>query len=585
MRPRFPITLWKHLLWEQVKLLLLTVSIVVVVIAFATAIDPIADGKLAPADLPRYILLAIPPMLAYALPFSAGFAATLAYHRLNQDNETIGAYASGVSHRTLVGPALALGLTLALTLVALNDQVIPRFLREMQRLVTRDLVRLIGRSIETGEPVVVGDWVITADKAYVLPEPPEGYLDQARLTRVVAMELGKTQTPDALHVVAVGSSAQADLWLRQTATDNGSAREGTEAIIELGQTVAQRRGDVALAYWESATFGPLFFPDGFSEEPEFLTSAQLLALRKSPDDMAFIAFRKRYLAHAMAEPRILEIVSSTLEANEGPEAAGEWLRFGFVRGGGRVQILGRGIRPSPEGWIIEPWDRQGVRVEYFAPRAEAGSDPSEAFAPENSSLRRDVRLLARTALLRINLVRDERNPELTITLELRNAVEDTLDPAGARERLVFSNLKLAENDPIEDLDALPVTQLLDMAWARIVAQEPGFESLIRPHGDLLNRLQRLQREIIGKLNERVALAASCLVMVITGALAALRLHRSSPLAVYAASFLPALLSLILINGGQSYVHRTGLEGLILMWAGIAIPAALALWLYRSVARH
>ncbi|MBX3365187.1 MAG: LptF/LptG family permease [Phycisphaeraceae bacterium] len=583
MRTRRPLTLWKLLLIEQLRLLALTVSIVVVVIAFATAIDPISDGKLALLDVPKYVLLAIPPMLAYALPFSAGFASTLAYHRFNQDNETIGAYASGIGHRAMLAPALAVGIALTLFLAVLNDQVNPRFVREMQRLITRDLVRMIARSVETGNPVVVGGWVLTADKAYVLPNPPPGYTDQARLTRVVALELGRSDIPDALNVVAVGSSSQADLWLRRVSRSDGAA-DGSEAIIELGRTVAQPRGDVSLAFAESATLGPIFMPDSFREEPEFLTGTELAGLRRSPDSIDSIAFRKRYLAHALAEPLVVEAIREVVDANVGPNATGEWLRFGFLKGGGRIQLLGRGLRPTPEGWEILPWDADGVRVEYIAPR-NTDDGWSADHGIDDRALRRDVRLRARSALIRVNLVRDERQPELTISLELRRTVEDTLDGAGERERLVFASLALAEDDPVARLESVPVEDLLAEARRRIAAQEPGFEQIIRPAGDLENRLHRLYRQITSKSHERIALALSCLTMVATGSLAALRLRAGSPLAVYGLSFLPALFSLIMINGGQHYAHRTGLEGLFIMWLGVAVPAIVALILYRSVARH
>jgi hypothetical protein len=74
-------------------------------------------------------------------------------------------------------------------------------------------------------------------------------------------------------------------------------------------------------------------------------------------------------------------------------------------------------------------------------------------------------------------------------------------------------------------------------------------------------------------------------MIVTGAVVALRLSLSQPLAVYLWSFLPALLCYITIAGGQQTTHGSGESGLILLWAGVVGLAAYTLLSFRSVARH
>ncbi len=75
------------------------------------------------------------------------------------------------------------------------------------------------------------------------------------------------------------------------------------------------------------------------------------------------------------------------------------------------------------------------------------------------------------------------------------------------------------------------------------------------------------------------------VRVVIGAIAALRLRSASPLPLYLVSFLPALLALIAINGGQQFAHRTDLSGLILLWAGPVVPAVGAAIGYTRLRRH
>ncbi|HED52782.1 MAG TPA: LptF/LptG family permease, partial [Phycisphaerales bacterium] len=84
---RLPLTLWMRTTVELWRLLLLSTGMLVAVISFAVTIGPLADGQLSPIDALRFMLFASVPMLAYALPFGAGFAATLVYHRMGHDNE------------------------------------------------------------------------------------------------------------------------------------------------------------------------------------------------------------------------------------------------------------------------------------------------------------------------------------------------------------------------------------------------------------------------------------------------------------------------------------------------------------------
>ena len=79
---------------ELLKTILLTTAVLVSVIAFGAAIKPLARNLLGGTDILRYVALAAVPMLQYALPFSAGFGATLVMHRLATDKPSFGVFAS-----------------------------------------------------------------------------------------------------------------------------------------------------------------------------------------------------------------------------------------------------------------------------------------------------------------------------------------------------------------------------------------------------------------------------------------------------------------------------------------------------------
>src|SRR5262245_52384285 len=193
---RLPLTLWRLILLDLLKLVALSASVLVTVIAFGAAIKPLSDGKLETADALKFVLLAIPPMLAYALPFAAGFGATLVYYRIAQDNEAQAAYAGGVSHRRLLIPALGAALVFAAFLALLNEQVVPRFLQRMQRLITVDVARLLAQQITKGKSVAFGNMLIWADEARAVePDPASGATDQVLLARFGVVEVGDDGKP------------------------------------------------------------------------------------------------------------------------------------------------------------------------------------------------------------------------------------------------------------------------------------------------------------------------------------------------------------------------------------------------------
>ena len=164
-------TLWRSISVEFWRLLLLTTAVLVATIAFAITIKPLADGKLSPDQALRFMFYAIPPMLAYATPFAAGFAATIAIHRMSSENEVTAVYASGVSHKKFLVPSLVAGLILGGAIYGLNDQVIPRFLKEMERMVTQDFAKIFVGSLQSGESARIGNNEIHADKVQRSSKP------------------------------------------------------------------------------------------------------------------------------------------------------------------------------------------------------------------------------------------------------------------------------------------------------------------------------------------------------------------------------------------------------------------------------
>ena len=174
----------RYILGDLVRLVALTTGVLVTVIAFGATIKPLATDRLLTAgQTAKYVVLAIVPMLQFALPFSAGFAGTLSLFRMSSDNEILAAAVGGISYRRLLAPVLGLGLVLTVVMVILTQWIIPRFWAVLEGAIREDITRIFQASIERGEPFDFGGRQIYADRL-IVESNPAGTEADTRLTLV-----------------------------------------------------------------------------------------------------------------------------------------------------------------------------------------------------------------------------------------------------------------------------------------------------------------------------------------------------------------------------------------------------------------
>jgi lipopolysaccharide export LptBFGC system permease protein LptF len=274
-----PWLLYRYIALELLRTIGLTTAVLVTVIAFGALIKPLANETLLDAGQTfKYLLLAIVPMLQYALPFSAGFGATLTFHRMTADNEMVAMAASGLSYRRIVVPLVVLGLTLSLFMVGLTQWIAPQFWALIERTVTRDITKMFQTSIEKGVPFEIpgGDLQIMADRIIVESQPDDSAATtRMRLYRVAALELDNQRR--AVTVVTA-SQAVVDIhrldgrtYLKLAMLDAVAFKPGSGELIMLPTVNPDRAFAV---------------PSPLVESPKTMTRTQLMHLRANPDDFA-----------------------------------------------------------------------------------------------------------------------------------------------------------------------------------------------------------------------------------------------------------------------------------------------------------
>ncbi len=579
MRP--PILIWRTLFSDLLRLGALSAGGLVTVMAFAITIKFLADGRVDLAGGLRLMSLAVVPMLQYALPFAGGFAATLAYHRFAADNESTAAMASGISHRAVVAPALLAGVLTGAALLALAHQVIPRFLRSMEETITSDLTGVFVRTIERGESVRLGAWILHAsDIIRAGPDPSVGAIERLRLKRALAVQIGDDRQ-------AQGSVAadELDIWLFE---DDSADEPATVAQLVFRDYTAE--GAVDFFRGQRGASQRIRIPSAFVDDPKFLTYSELTALRNHPERINRIDSLRRSLALTLARRDLLTDLHERLVSDG---------RAVLDRGEGeRVVLWGSALRPDGNRWIIVPPTETGPRKLPTGPNA-AGVD-----AGGGRAIRIENRLpsgttfihLARSASISLENPGDP-TPTSTPTTTTSSPTTSSSAPA----TLILTALDIATTDeqvrvaptvrekisittlsstipPENNYLALSVADLQDAA-RRAQGLEDSLSmrpALADGYRKLRDRTDSLGREVTSKQHERIAYSIASVFTILCGSIVALRRREALPLPVYLWSFFPALAAVITINAGQGLTRAAGPAGLIILWGGVALLAAYTL---------
>lgn len=567
-RHHFPFLLWRFLSADLLRLVGMSASVLVAVIAFAGAVKPMSDGLLQSSDLPKFILYAIPPMLAYALPLAAGFAATLVYHRFASDNEVVAAHAGGISHRAILSPALAIGLVLALVIGILNEFVNPMFLRRIEHMITRDLATWIVQEVNKGKAVEAGGMSIFADSGELMkPEPGSNATDMLVLRKFAAIERNKEGTP-----TTEVTSEKAWIWLfpwEGTGEDDGRPQPQSRVVMRLENVIGLREGRDKGAF-EGKLELAWTLPNPFRDNPKFMPWNELRALRDFPERITRVDLRRRELAMFLAEKRAVTDLRASAATSQQLELRDE--------DGRTIVITTSGLEQVGDAWRLLPAS-DGVITAQVSRRPVPG-------VQENPSDRPTI-LKAASAMLVPSMGSERFNRAFDFKVDLTDVRVTETTSAGAtttrRPTYRLPALRPAAN-PAPPLLALTSPELLAVARNDpvLALPNPRTADAIR---ELSDAVRIVTLHVLSKQHERVAIAISCLIMTLTGAVTALRLSKRTPLMVYMFTFLPAILCLVTISGGQQATLQMGAPGLLLMWSGVIGLGLYTLLNYRVLIRN
>jgi lipopolysaccharide export LptBFGC system permease protein LptF len=544
-----PWILWRHVAWEVFRTFVVTTSIIVTVIAFGAAAKPLADNSIGADTVLKYVSLAMVPMLQYAMPFAAGFAATLAMHRFATDNEVTAMSAVGMSTRMVLAPVFLLGLPLFAVMLALVMYLIPHFWLRMQELATADATQMLVASIERGQALKADRLMIYADSVREA-EAPEGVRRRLHLEGVAAVEL----SPKG------GSAVETEFTAEAATVDVHATSRGTVVKVVLLDATVFRPAEGALVTVPRAEPEAAAVYGTFDRGPKFLSIDEILRLRVDPDSADAVRRAREPLALRLGE---LEL----------------WSCLEPVASGGRIELA---VPGSDRSVRIEGATCAGGRL---VPAAAGGT-----FSLVESAGGRDIRSATATGGSFRAVSEAGYEPRLALSVPATVSATDVASGLPGRWTPQIDDLLPTGCAP-RDWTAEPTRAVLDAAarWPERDGAGPyaaARGAVDSAAGFLQWQRDRISRDAESYVSNRLAQAVSIVLVLLLGATLAIAMRRALPLTVYILAFVPAIVNIMMIaSGRQMIAGNSQVAGFLVLWGGNAVLAA-ALWLaWRRVARN
>ena len=99
-------------------------------------------------------------------------------------------------------------------------------------------------------------------------------------------------------------------------------------------------------------------------------------------------------------------------------------------------------------------------------------------------------------------------------------------------------------------------------------------------------IRLVRADIVARIVQRINQSLCAPLMIVLGALLAVRLRGTNPLQVYLLSFLPAIIDILLISGGEQMLKEaTTVTGILVASLGNIALAAMIVVSFRKVARN
>ena len=522
--------LWRYTCVEILKVMLLTTLVLVVVVAFGATIKPVIQNQIDPLDVGKYAFFASVPMLQFALPFAAGFSATIVMHRMANDNEILAMSVAGIRYRRIFMPAASLGLLLTIIMFVLVNFVIPRFWGVLQEMVARDVTRIFTSTIDNGEALAIDGTQLFADDIIVPDEAPgTGADERLVLLGVAALESDGDGT------------VRSEFTARYATVDIYHRREDVLLKLALVDATIYRPEDGSMIFVPQAIPRAVSLRKDLTSGPKTRDLLELLEIRRNPNEYELVARAREGVRKRLQMFDLWTCLDSEI-------ADRNRILFDSTYKRERIELSGLEVGDgkllgTPEMTLLQYEDEEAIR------RASAGVatieiDPIVLGSPVTFTL----------------VARSDDAVDLRGSGELETRwparIRSLTHPCTARQdRSSTSNedLILESRSILADAASFP---------------EPLVKQFSKDLRMLELEVRNIGLEVIARIVHRSAQSMTGFLLLMLGAVLAVHCRSAMPLTVYLLAFLPSVIDLLMISGGEQMVkYGDPVPGTILAFSG------------------
>ena len=531
----FPWTLQRYIFREMGKTSLLAAAGLTVSLSLGGGVlNMIKLGEVTPGQLMGLMTLVIPVAAALTLPVALLFGAAATYGRLSADNEFVACRSSGINLHVLFLPALVLSvLAGALTFACINF-LIPRLVRNLNDFLQADVGKLIQQQLTRPKGIALGSggrgYRISADSAAIDPDDPDHIL----LEGIAFVEI------EGRDWVRYGTARQVSLRFDRT---GGRLR------------VSGRMTDLSFYDRQSQRFGEL--------AEQIVPPNELPAL--VPLKIKFLNLPQ--LLHFWIKPHEWHEVRDALQ---------------------RVQM--QWARRILYDELSDEWVENDKSIVLSDETTTCTVRSTEAYRiPRDGGIE-----LAHVTI-------EERTPQRLRTCTAERAVIETtpgnrLEDAGVRLTVYDARITLRGRTVTRAKETFGPIALPQPIMDRVTQWTPDelfdpvtgeTDPLAEERAEARNERAQTVRRVVAAIHERSAFSVSVLTLVILGAALGIVFRGSQAVVAFGISFVPSLLVMVTIVTGKQLAHNAPTHGigLLVMWTGIAIVAAVDGWLLTRVVRR
>jgi lipopolysaccharide export LptBFGC system permease protein LptF len=545
-------TLFWYIFRDLLRIFIMAALTLAGIMSFGGLLRPMTQNGLDASQIGRMLAYFMPAMMTYSLPVAALFATTIVYGRLASDNELTACRAGGISYLSIASPAFMLGLIVAILSLAFLCFTVPIYTLKVEKVIYSNLARLVANKIEREHEINIparDPVTVYAQKAEVIPTPP-GEPSRVSLTApMIILYEGDRQPGQPMVPREFWTAAQADAFLREGGPGQPNS---LTVVINKGVRIPREVKGGFQGGVEDTQFGPIYLPSSFRENEKFMKIDELRQLYQDPSSSRRVKTQVAAFNHADQRTLFQLGIANLLQTPAGSAAL-----LTESQAHDRY-TLGPGVA------------RMEWRDNMLVLHAADAKNPQLKFLQAND---RGAGIGAQAKEIRISAEPDNPNSRFAVTVEL---VDATIHTSGSSTpRALFSrSFYVPMSRALQEIDLRSADHYLDGPNR----DAPTFERLKREKILVLNRVQ-------GEMHSRASFAVSCLILVMVGCALGMMLRSGDFLSAFAASFVPALLSISLIIAGQQICenvpdniadfHNPLKTGLTLIWSGNIINLVLA----------